>query len=306
VEQYNSNDPIHSFVNTFTSLLAGDNWMKLYEKDFINLHYRQRVSDRFSFHSQWSLARRHELDNHSDYTFFKNNKDNYRPNAPVNVETLTGFADNTSFTGSIGLEARPWQKYRIRNGHKFRIDGSTPTLTLDYKKGFDGVLGSDVNYDLVEAGIRQQVKFGIRGRLDVNLKAGKFLNADKLFFMDYAHFIGNKTPILTTDAVGSFRLMDYYLYSTKDNYFSVNAHYHFRKFLITRIPFIRLMGVEENFFVNYLATPSSKNYTELGYGLDGILRIFRIEGAVSFTNGEYQNYGFRIGITSNIGINFGD
>jgi Family of unknown function (DUF5686)/CarboxypepD_reg-like domain len=306
VEQYNSNDPIHSFVNTFTSLLSGDNWMKLYEKDFVNLSYRQRVNDRFSFHSQWALARRYELDNHSDYTFFKDNKEHYRPNAPVNTETLTGFTDNTSFTGSIGLEARPWQKYSIRNGHKFRIDGSSPTFTLNYKKGFDGVLGSDVNYDLIEAGIRQQVKFGIRGRLDFNLKAGKFLNADKLYFMDYAHFIGNKTPLLTTDAVGSFRLMDYYLYSTKDKYFSVNAHYHFRKFLITRIPFIRLMGVEENFFVNYLATPSSKNYTELGYGLDGILRIFRIEGAVSFTNGQYQDYGFRIGITSNIGIDFGD
>lgn len=307
VEQFNSDEPIHSFVNTLTSLFSGDNWMKLYEQDFIDLKYRNRINDKFTITSSWALSRRHELDNRSDYTFFSDNKENYRPNAPVNVETLnTGFEDNTAFTGAVGIEARPWQKYRIRNGNKFRIQNSSPVLSFNYKKGFNGVFGSDVNYDLIEAGIRQQIKFGIRGTFDVNLKAGKFLNANKLYFMDYKHFLGNKTPIITTDPVGSFRLMDYYLYSTRDQFLSVSAHYHFRKFLITRIPMIRLMGVQENFFVNYLSTPSSKNFTEVGYGLDGILRIFRLEGAVAFTNGTYQDYGFRIGISSILSVNFGD
>lgn len=307
VEQFNSDEPIHSFVNTLTSLFSGDNWMKLYEQDFIDLKYRNRIDDKFTITSSWALSRRHELDNRSDYTFFSDNKENYRPNAPVNVETLNiGFEDNTAFTGAVGIEARPWQKYRIRNGNKFRIQNSSPVLSFNYKKGFNGVFGSDVNYDLIEAGIRQQIKFGIRGTFDVNLKAGKFLNADKLYFMDYKHFLGNKTPIITTDPVGSFRLMDYYLYSTRDQFLSVSAHYHFRKFLITRIPMIRLMGVQENFFVNYLSTPSSKNFTEVGYGLDGILRIFRLEGAVAFSNGTYQDYGFRIGISSILSVNFGD
>ncbi|NOS92561.1 MAG: carboxypeptidase-like regulatory domain-containing protein [Cyclobacteriaceae bacterium] len=307
VEQFNSDEPIHSFVNTLTSLFSGDNWMKLYEQDFIDLKYRNRINDKFTITSSWALSRRHELDNRSDYTFFSDNKENYRPNAPVNVETLnTGFEDNTAFTGAVGIEARPWQKYRIRNGNKFRIQNSSPVLSFNYKKGFNGIFGSDVNYDLIEAGIRQQIKFGIRGTFDVNVKAGKFLNADKLYFMDYKHFLGNKTPIITTDPVGSFRLMDYYLYSTRDQFVSVSAHYHFRKFLITRIPLIRLMGVQENFFVNYLSTPSSKNFTEVGYGLDGILRIFRLEGAVAFSNGTYQDYGFRIGISSILSVNFGD
>ncbi len=50
-------------------------------------------------------------------------KSDYRftPNAPVNAELAdTHFADNTAFTGTIGFEARPWQKYRIRNGNKYR------------------------------------------------------------------------------------------------------------------------------------------------------------------------------------------
>jgi hypothetical protein len=116
----------------------------------------------------------------------------------------------------------------------------------------------------------------------------------------YKHFLGNRTPFSTTDPAGSFRLMDYYLYSTSDKYFSVNAHYNFRRFLLTSIYEVRMLGISENIFVNYLATPTSKNYTEVGYSINGILRVFRLEGAVAFRDGKYLDYGFRIGIATNI------
>src|SRR5260370_785561 len=89
----------------------------------------------------------------------------------ITALALTGLADNTAFVGAISLEARPWQKYRIRNGNKYRADRSSPIFTLDYRKGFSNVLGSDVDFDLVEVGIRQGIRLGIRGLLDMNLKA---------------------------------------------------------------------------------------------------------------------------------------
>ena len=60
----------------------------------------------------------------------------------------------------------------------------------------------------------------------------------------------------------------------------------FRRFLVTSIYEVRMLGIRENIFLNYLATPTSKNYTELGYSIDGILRIFRLEGAVGFRDGK--------------------
>jgi len=307
IQQFNPDEPIHNFINTFTTLVQGQNWMKIYERDFIDLNYRQRVNDKFSVRTQWSLARRHELFNNNNYSFNDKSKDRFTDNAPVNAELAgTGFDDNTAFTSSIGFEARPWQKYHIRNGNKYRADRSTPTFTLDYKKGFSQVLGSDVDYDLLEVGIRQGIRLGVRGLLDMNLKTGQFLNTKSMYFTDYKHFMGNQTPFMTTDPVGSFRILDYYTYSTRDKYFSANVHYHFRKFLLTRIPKVRMLGASENFFVNYLATPSSNNYTELGYGLNGILRLFRLEFATSFQNGNYVANGFRIGISTNLSVRFSD
>jgi hypothetical protein len=124
--------------------------------------------------------------------------------------------------------------------------------------------------------------------------------------MDYKHFLGNQTPFSTADPVGSFRLLDYYTFSTADKYFVGNVHYQFRKFLATTIPLVRMTGIRENIFINYLATPTSKNYTEVGYSIDGILRFFRLEAAAAFRDGKYLDYGFRIGISTNIIVNFSE
>ncbi len=308
IQQYNEADPIHPVINSIYSLFLRDNFMKIYERNFIEANYRKRFDDKYTFKANLTWARRQELYNTTDYSFFANSKDNYyTPNAPLNNElSNTSFSPNTAFTVAVGIEARPWQKYRIRNGRKFRAENTSPLFTIDYKRGFDGLLGSEVNFDQMEVGVKHGMKLGIRGKLDVAIKAGKFFNADKIYLMDYQHFLGNRTPFVTTDPVGSFRLLDYYKYSTRDQYFTANVHYHFRKFLVTRFPMVRLTGITENVFVNYLATPTSKNYTEVGYGIDGILRIFRLEFATAFQDGKYVDKGFRAGIATSITINFGD
>ncbi len=307
IQQYNNQDPIHPIVNDFTTLFLGDNLMKLYERDFVDLNYRQRIDEKYTIQSNVSWSKRSELFNNSSYTFFKSNKDSYTPNAPVNAELAdTSFPTNNALVGAISLEARPWQKYRIRNGRKLRAENTSPLFTLIYRKGFNDLLGSDIDFDQVEVGVKHGLKIGIRGKLDVALSAGKFLNTNKLYFMDYHHFLGNRTPFITTDPVGSFRLLDYYAHSTSDQYFTANVHYHFRKFLVTRIPKVRLTGITENIFVNYLATPTLGNYTEVGYGIEGILRLFRLEAAASFQNGKYSGYGFRIGVATSLSVNFSD
>ena len=64
------------------------------------------------------------------------------------------------------------------------------------------------------------------------------------------------------------------------------------------------MGIKENVFVNYLATPQVNDYFELGYSLDNIFRFFRIEAVANYYNGRYQNFGVRVGVASNIGGRF--
>jgi hypothetical protein len=309
IQQFNAAEPINPAVNGFISLLSGRNFMKIYERDFVDIRYRQQVNEKVTLRTYASWSQRTELFNTTSYTFFKRNRDRYTPNLPVNDELpLGGFETHQALIGSLGADLRPWQKFRIRNGRKYPISSSSPLITIDYRKGFSNTLRSDVDFDYLELGARHQIKLGIRGTLDVAVKAGKFLSSNQLYFMDFAHFLGNRTAFVTTDPIGTFRLLDYYRYSTADEFALVNAHYHFRKLLLSRIPKLRMLGISENIFVNYLAAPTAGHYTEAGYGIEGILRLFRLEAAAAFQQGDIANanYGFRIGLATRIGINFED
>jgi hypothetical protein len=316
IQQYNPDNPILPIVNTFTTLFLEKNLMKIYQREYVELRYRKVVSPFINVRTSWNFASRSELFNNSNYKLINNNKiEGYTPNQPFNEErrygggpdnTGVGFATHRALIGSVGISARPWLKYRIRNGHKFAINNSSPSLTLDYKKGFKDVFDSNVDFDQLELGAKHEFKMGARGTVNFSLLGGMFLNSKKMYFMDFKHFLGNQTPFITNDPVGSFRLLDYYRYSTSDKYFVANVHYQFRKFLVSTIPYVRLAGIRENVFVNYLATPTSKNYTEVGYSIDGILRFFRLEVAAAFRDGQYVNYGFRIGVATNLTIEFND
>ncbi|HEX6891495.1 MAG TPA: DUF5686 and carboxypeptidase regulatory-like domain-containing protein [Chryseolinea sp.] len=303
IKQYNPDEPILPIINDFTTLFLEKNLMKIYERDYVDLNYRHQINTYISIGTTWTWMKRRELVNNTDYKWINWDKiEGYTPNAPVNDELSdTSFPEHNAFVGSVNITARPWVKYTIRNGRRSMVNNSSPTFVVEYRKGFNNIFGSVVDFDQMEVSAKHRVKVGARGHADFYLRAGMFFNTDKAYFMDYKHFLGNETPFVTNDPVGSFRLLDYYRYSTSDKYFSGNFHYQFRKFLVTNIPMVRMMGIHENVFVNYLATPTSKNYTEVGYSIDGILRIFRIEGAAAFQDGKYINYGVRLGITTNFG-----
>lgn len=307
VQQFNPDEPILPAINTLTSLWAMNNFMKIYEHDFIAINAQRILTPRLRFGMSWSYARRKELFNITNYTWSrKRSTEGYAPNAPENLELEnTGFPDHYALIGSASVTFRPWLKYRIRNGRRYPIESSSPAFSFRYDQGFPA-LQSRINFNRAEVGYRHTFNIGVRGDLRVQIQAGKFFNTDSMAFMDYRHFMGNLTPLATTDPIGSFRLLDYYRHSTSREYLVANFNYQFRKFLVSSIYEVHLMGIRESVFINYLGTPTSQNYIELGYAINGILRLFRIEAAAAFQNGSYKAYGFRFGIASSITARFSD
>ena len=147
--------------------------------------------------------------------------------------------------------------------------------------------GLAADFDQLEASLKHDLSFGVSGKLEFNITAGTFLNNKQVFFQDYKHFGGNRTLFSSMGAAFNYRVMDYYRYSTSESYISSIAHYQFRKFIFTQLPMLRFSGVRENIFVNYLKTQNSPHYTEIGYSLDNLFRIFRVEFAAGFENGQF-------------------
>ncbi|RCR68672.1 DUF5686 and carboxypeptidase regulatory-like domain-containing protein [Larkinella punicea] len=310
VNQFNPNEPISPFLNSVTSLLFEKNYAKLYQRDFLRLGISARpFENRINVSGSLEYAERTELANYKENLkpWIDWNQFSYTPNRPTNAELGSGaFPVNQALTLNLAVSGKlAATRYRIRNGRRVASRNNSPELTLNYRKGVPFNSGntevSDVDYDFVQAGLSHSFETGIRSRLSYNVSAGGFLNDKTVFFPDFKHFQGNEFFLQQGDPTSIFRMLPYYQYSTGKRFVEGHVLMEYRKFLITQLTLVRLTGLKENLFVHYLGTPNSKNYTEVGYALDGLIPgifpFFRVEVISQWQDWQYQKLGFRIGTT---------
>jgi Family of unknown function (DUF5686) len=70
IQQYNANNPIQNIANTLYTMLGEENYLKIYEKDFINFEYRNRFSQVFTGALNLEYAKKRELQNLPDFTLY--------------------------------------------------------------------------------------------------------------------------------------------------------------------------------------------------------------------------------------------
>lgn len=311
VAQLNPDNPISPIVNTITTVFFEQNFMKLYQKDFLRLDLAaQPLNGRLTVGGNVEWAERTELTNFRETIkpFINWHQFGYTPNRPATSEVESaGFPVHQALTLNAFASLRLGQvRYRIRNGQRTQLrNDDAPTLTLNYRKGISGLAGSDVDYDFGQLTISHAFDTGIRSRLAYQVSAGGFLNNRSVFFPDFKHFQGNEFFFQIGDPVSSFRFLPYYQYSTRSRFAEAHVLGEFRNLLLTQLTVLRLTGIKENLFVNYLATPASQNYTEVGYGIDGLIPaifpFFRFEVVGRFQGGTYLGTGVRIGTTLKFG-----
>ncbi len=212
------------------------------------------------------------LRNTSPYRWIDWKKRSFTSNDPFNSQLVNqsetsnvNMQPHQALTVGLSAYYKPWQKYKIRKGKTTFYDDDSPKLSVTYRKGIKNAFGSDVDFDFVQVGISHGFDIGIRSKLSYKVAAGTFINNDSVPFPDFQHFAGNQFFFQYGDPVGTFRMLDYYRYSTSKRFVEAHALAELRKFLLTQITWFRVLGIKENFFAHYLATPDSNNYGELGY-----------------------------------------
>ena len=302
ISQYNAQNPLSFLFNTYLNLVEERNFIRLYEKDYLRLSHEHKIKENWILTASAEWAERHHLQNTTDWSFSSRGDRMYAPNDFINRAYNYPIPNiEKAFVLNLGIESRPWQKYRIRNGEKEPIENTSPILSLNYRQGLSGIMDSQTDYGMVQFGMEHRFQLGVRGEVSFKGSIGHFFEDNYVGFADFQHFMGNQFLFISSDPIGSYRLLPYYEYSTFDQFANIHLHYQFRKLLFSRIPEVWLLGIKENLFVNHLATPLANNYTEVGYSIDNIFRFFRIETAVSFDNDGYLDWGIFLGISSSIG-----
>ncbi len=171
-----------------------------------------------------------------------------------------------------------------------------PIFTLRYTRGLSGIVGSDFDYNRVGLNIRKDLRMGLLGTSNFNI------NAEHIFeTLPYpllkAH-IGNESNFFTTAA---FNLMNFSEFAS-DSYAYLKYNHYFEGFILNRIPLMkklkwRLVATGNILFgrldrrnldllpefdlegnevlpIGYL---SSDPYVEVGYGVENIFKILRVD-----------------------------
>ncbi|WP_299522667.1 DUF5686 and carboxypeptidase regulatory-like domain-containing protein [Winogradskyella sp.] len=291
VQQFNPANPITPLGNTLATLFLEENYMKLYERRFIQLNYSEELFNGFRLFSSISYEQRNALFNTTDQSFYPRADQEYLSNNPLEPTSTDAPFDNHNIvklnvTGRFNFG----QKYLSYPDSKFNISNDAyPTLVLSYEKGFNATT-DDYNFDQIKARLYQSFNIADKGRFRYNIRTGKFFNADDIAFMDFQHFNGNQISISTRgNYTDVFNNLGYYDLSTNDSYLEMHAEHDFNGFILGKIPLLNKLNFNLIVGAHNLAIPDNKPYQEFTIGIDNIgwgkFRFLRFDYIRSYQGG---------------------
>ncbi len=292
----NNTLPISSIVNSFYSLFEKQNYQKFYQKQFLSASIQKRILGGWQASAGAEWADRKWVPNTTSYSFFSPDGRTYTSNNPFTPnQDVSLFPENQSFTVTFRTTYDFSNKYETYPTGRRYLPSPYPTIGFSYVKGINNFLGSDVNYDLLSADVsKSDISMGIFGRTSFYIGAGKFVNSGSLFYPDFKQFQGDE-ELFKQGGIDSFLLLNYYSFSTYTEYLEGHLEHNFSGFILNKIPLIRKLKLQEIVDINYLSTPTLKNYTELGFGLQYL--NFRIMYGTSFNTNSNIKSAIRLGLS---------
>jgi hypothetical protein len=210
-------------------------------------------------------------------------------------QTLTEFS---IFEATLSTRLAKDEVFLINDNERWSMGTvKWPAITFDYTFGKSGVLGSDLDYHRLQLLVQHRQNMGPIGVSRFTMQSG--LTIGKVPYPLLYNPIGNETPIYASFAFSS---MDFFEFSS-DTYVSMRYKHSFEGLILNKIPLMkklkwRLVGNANMIYgsiresnvnmVNYpldedglevipFTTLADKPYMELGYGVENIFKILRVD-----------------------------
>ena len=298
-KQINDTEPISTLVSSVASILFDKNYLKIYDRTFVEARYSEEIFNGFRLYANASFERRSTL---FDDPEIIEDEDEFTANNPLapNDFDSAPFEDHNiakiGITGRINFD----QKYYNYPDGKYNVTNSDyPTLYFSYEKGFAATV-DDYNFDHFKMMANQRVSLQNKGDFEYSLKGGKFLNGENISLVDHQHFNGNLTHVKLDPSINQFNLLPYYGYSANDTYGELHAEHNFKGYLLGKIPLLRSLNFNTVIGVNSLWTTGNKPYSEYSVGISNIgfgkYRILRVDYVKAYQGG-WQDSGVMFGLS---------
>ena len=303
VFQYNPENPVNPWFNTYTALFYQENDLKLYERYEGNAFIARNYGNGLNWFVKASYQHRLPLQNTTDYVLTRWGDLPFDSNLPNHLTAVApAWVPNDAALLHASISYKPGFTYTQYPDFKVANGSSWPRMTLTYDKGIPGIANSVSNFDKWRFMIHDDVPLKLFGLLKYNVGCGGFLNAAYVAVPDLMHLYGNRGIGYAAPYMQSFQMAQYYDFSNKEPiYGEAHLEYHLNGLLSNKIPLLR----QARFYLvmggNAFYARQNDYYTEAFIGIDNIgwklARILRVDFVQSWDSYMGRNSGIRFGLT---------
>jgi hypothetical protein len=268
---------VNPFVNTISSLLFRENWMKLYNCTYITAGHSSDLANGLNLSLSATYEHFEPLENTTSFSIIRSGR-LYTPNIADNP-FVTGIIDGYGPLNSIShsqvsstaeLAYTPGQHYRITNDARIRAGSDYPTFTLRWKHGYNFSDTISSHFDMLMAEINHVGHFGALNEFRWKLRGGGFVNSHNLLLQDMYFFNTQQSPVLLNNYDDAFYLKPFYSISSPSYFAEGHIRYTSPTILIKRLPVLSRTLIRENIGLSALWTHYYGLYYEACYTLSEI------------------------------------
>lgn len=298
---------ISPFLNSMTSLLLRENYMKLYESSFLTFGFETERKNGIKIEFSAGYENRKRLQNNSSFSIFRKDEE-YTPNIPDNRyltennynEILPELQKHFEFVTNVTFT--PFQKYRVYNQKRIPMGSDKPVFSVTWKHGMNEKTfpGNGYrHYDMFRFQVTQERETGAFSEFRWTLRAGVFTDNRSLTFNDYFHFNTQPVELIFNDYSDDFKLPGYYSLSTPELFGEAHFRYTTPYLLLKLLPVLSNTLVRENLIFSFLGSRYNKTYTEIGYSLSEIFLLGEVGIFAGFDDLKYRSFGIRLALRFN-------
>lgn len=261
-----------SFGRDFQFIYEGDAWINLIKRSNIYLN------NAFSIGHSLGIVDGLYLTNDFDIALRRSVSD-YRTNPKADSlfgdiivnDTAIAFQSYNAVYSRINLAFTPGLKYLREPREKIALGSKWPTFYVEWRKGVPRVLDSDIDFDYLEFGIQQKIKFGVIGEGNYKVRTGKFYNKEDLRMVDYS-FQRQGDPLLFSNPNKSFQALDS-TFPVFNRFYEGHYVHEFNGMFLNKIPLLKRLELREVAGGGFLiAAERDLKYFEAFAGIERIIK----------------------------------
>lgn len=293
----------------FAAIFAGDAWINqlkrtnYYLDNAIGGGWRKELLNGLNIKTDFSMALRRSLSGYKTYNLWDTA---FQQTFQEPTGTAPAFDPYNAVYGSVEISYTPHQPYIREPLEKIVLEPKWPTFYAQWRKGIPKLLGSDVNFDYVEFGIRQYMHIGLLGNAQYTIRSGSFFNTKDLRLVDYK-WQRRGSPILFLNPNEAFQSMDS-TFPVFKRFYEGHYFHEFNGAILNKIPLLKKLGLREVAGAGFLIAPERKlQYVEAIAGVERVVKLpfqnfqkikVGVYASSAFANQFQTPFQFKIGITT--------